>query len=77
MMNNKVNINIRAEATLRARVELVGKEMGLSMADAARLALTQFVGAWERDNKPLPQEAIKRKAQDILEHVPSSQKKGR
>ena len=73
-MSNKVNINIRAEATPRARVELVGKEMGLSMADAARLALTQFGSAWERDNKPLSQKAVKRKAQDILAHVPSSRK---
>ena len=76
-MAMKVNLNIKLEAALRARLAYVGERMGLSTPDAARLALTQFVATWERENKPIPQRETDERVKAILEKNPSIQKKGR
>lgn len=74
----KTNINVRVEVALRARVELIGEHLGLSLPDTTRLALTQFLAEWERENAPLPRGDVERRIQRILDNAPSIRlKKGR
>lgn len=77
MMMSKVNLSIRIEAALRARLGYAGEKMGLSVPDAARLAFSQFVGEWEKQNKPIPSTEVEQRVKAIVDKNPSMRKKGR
>ena len=59
-------MSIRTEPELKAKLEFMIKGSGLSLADAIKIALFQYVEKYEKENGKFPQDEIDHRAAEIL-----------
>ena len=61
---SKINLTIRVEPRLRARLDYVAERIGANEADTVRIAIIDYIRRWESDNKPIPKEDTDRRIKE-------------
>lgn len=62
----KITMSIRTEPELKAKLEFMIKGSGLSLADAIKTALFQYVETYEKENGKIPPDIVEKRAIEIL-----------
>lgn len=66
---SKINLTIRVEPRLRARLDYVAARIGSSTPEVSRIALIEYVANWEAANRTIPEDDLDRRVKDILERL--------
>lgn len=63
----KINLTIRVEPELRARLDYVAERIGANEAEAVRVALIDYIARWEAANERIPKEDTDHRAAEWKE----------